>query len=165
MLLATSYGPDEHGRLLSDHLVASGVVLATEPHVVQHTSVARARIGADGAASYDFDVQWQTRSGARRRRPGAPRLLARAGAGPGADAVAADLVDRLAPTTTVTYDVNARPAITGTGPDVVARVERLASRADLVKASDEDLAALWPAASREGRRPAPDASSGPAMSS
>ena len=45
---------------------------------------------------------------------------------------------------TVSYDVNARPAITGTGPDLVARVERTAAVADLVKASDEDLASLYP---------------------
>ena len=44
----------------------------------------------------------------------------------------------------MTYDVNARPAITGTGPDLVARVERMAAIADLVKASDEDLAASTP---------------------
>ena len=44
----------------------------------------------------------------------------------------------------MTYDINARPAITGTGPDLVAQVERVASLADLVRASDEDLAALWP---------------------
>lgn len=143
VLLATSYGPDDHGRLLADHLAASGVLLATEPHVVPRTSVARARVGADGAASYDFDVEW--RLGAVRvddvqvlHIGSLAPLLA-----PGADAVR-ELVERLAPTTTVTYDLNIRPAITGTGPDVVARVEALVARADLVKASDEDLAALWP---------------------
>ncbi len=143
VLLATSYGPDDRGRLLSEHLVASGVVLATDPHVVQHTSVARARIGANGAASYDFDVEW-------RLGPVsvadvevlhvcslAPLL------DPGADVVA-ELVERLAPTSAVSYDLNIRPAITGTGPEVVARVNRLVAQADLVKASDEDLAALWP---------------------
>ena len=45
---------------------------------------------------------------------------------------------------TVTYDVNVRPAVTGSGPDLVARVESVARHADLVKASDEDLAALYP---------------------
>jgi len=143
VLLATSYGPDERGRLLSDHLASSGVVLATDPHVVQHTSVARARIGADGAASYDFDVAWLlgpvavTDVQVLHVCSLAPLL------DPGAEAVA-ELVDRLAPTTTVTYDVNVRPAITGTGPEVMERVDRMAARADLVKASDEDLAALWP---------------------
>src|SRR4029079_10978191 len=48
------------------------------------------------------------------------------------------------PRATVTYDVNARPAVTGTGPDVVARVERMVAVTDLVKASDEDLEALYP---------------------
>lgn len=143
VLLATSYGPDERGRLLSEHLAASGVVPATDPHVVQQTSVARARIGADGAASYDFDVAWRlgpvavTDVQVLHVCSLAPLL------DPGAEVVA-ELVERLAPTTTVTYDVNARPAITGTGPDVVERVERMVAQADLVKASDEDLAALWP---------------------
>jgi fructokinase len=54
------------------------------------------------------------------------------------------LLERLRATSTITYDVNARPAVTGTGPDLVARVERMAAVADLVKASDEDLEALYP---------------------
>ena len=62
---------------------------------------------------------------------------------PGADDVLA-LLGRLRERSTITYDVNARPAVTGTGPDVVARVERMVAVADLVKASDEDLEALYP---------------------
>ena len=42
---------------------------------------------------------------------------------PGADQVLA-LVRGLRGAATVSYDINARPAITGTGPDLVARVER-----------------------------------------
>ena len=143
VLLGTSYGPDDRGRLLSEHLVASGVVLASEPHVVQHTSVARARIGADGAASYDFDVAWRLGPVAVSDVQVLHVCSLAPVLDPGAGVVA-DLVDRLAPTTTVSYDLNARPAITGTGPHVVARVEALVARSDLVKASDEDLAALWP---------------------
>lgn len=143
VLLATSYGPDVRGRLIEDHLAASEVHLARDPHVVTRTSVARARIGADGAASYDFDVTWElgpvaiTDVHVLQVCSLAPLLE------PGATVVD-ELVDRVGPTTTVSYDINARPAITGTGPEIVERVERMVARADLVKCSDEDLAALWP---------------------
>ena len=54
------------------------------------------------------------------------------------------LLERLREVATISYDVNARPAITGTGPDLIDRVERMAGIADLVKASDEDLEAIYP---------------------
>ena len=62
---------------------------------------------------------------------------------PGASTVRS-LVDALRARATITYDVNARPSITGTGPEVVATVEALVSLADVVKVSDEDLETLWP---------------------
>ena len=62
---------------------------------------------------------------------------------PGAEDVRA-LLGRLRDRATVTYDINARPAVTGAGPEVVGRVEQMAAVADLVKASDEDLEALYP---------------------
>ena len=62
---------------------------------------------------------------------------------PGADDVRR-LLERLRPTATVSYDINVRPAVTGTGPDVVRAVEEVVALADLVKASDEDLEALYP---------------------
>jgi fructokinase len=49
----------------------------------------------------------------------------------------------------VTYDVNARPAVTGSGPDLVRATEDVVALADLVKASDEDLAVLYPEDSLE----------------
>lgn len=42
------------------------------------------------------------------------------------------------------YDVNIRQAITGTGPEVRAAVEAMIALSDVVKVSDEDLAALYP---------------------
>ncbi|WP_435770150.1 PfkB family carbohydrate kinase [Nocardioides sp. SYSU DS0651] len=142
--LATSFAPDSHGRVLSAHLADARVVLAADPFVLPRTSRADARIGPAGAASYSFDVGWRM-----------PHVVATAGTrvvhvvslgpllDPGAEEVLA-LVDRLRPEATVTYDVNVRPALTGAGPAVVERVRRMAARADLVKASDEDLLALWP---------------------
>lgn len=144
--LATCFADDPDGTLLADHLAREGVVLAGEPHRGERTSVAVATIGHDGAASYRFEVDW-------RLGPVAPPegTAARvvhvcsysAVLPPGAAAVLAAL-DRLRSDATVSYDVNLRPAITGTGPEVAGRVEQVAALSDVVKASDEDLAALYP---------------------
>ncbi|WP_435743350.1 PfkB family carbohydrate kinase [Nocardioides sp. SYSU DS0663] len=142
--LATAYADDARGALVAAHLEAAGIQLATDPRTIARTSAALATIGTDGAATYSFDLAWEL--GPVADRP-APLVVHACSLGavvaPGAEDVAA-LLRRLRPTATVTYDVNARPAVTGAGPDVVARVERVAALADLVKASDEDLAALWP---------------------
>ncbi|WKN47854.1 carbohydrate kinase [Nocardioides sp. Arc9.136] len=141
---ATAYAEDDHGAMLAEHLAGSGVRLATDPATISRTSTALATIGTDGAASYTFDLAWEL--GPVDPDP-APVVVHTCSLGavlaPGAEDVVA-LLRRLRDRATVTYDVNARPAVTGTGPDVVARVERVAALADLVKASDEDLAALWP---------------------
>jgi fructokinase len=54
------------------------------------------------------------------------------------------LLEKLRPTATISYDVNARPVVTGTSHEVARAVEAVAALADLVKASDEDLEALYP---------------------
>lgn len=139
----TAYADDEHGASIGRHLRAAGVVLASEPASVPRTSTALATIGADGAASYDFDLVWSL--GPLDVEP--PLVVHTCSLGAVLDPGAADVVAllrRLRPHATVTYDVNARPAVTGTGPEVVANVERVVGLADVVKASDEDLAVLWP---------------------
>lgn len=141
--LATAYGDDARGAAIAAHLAADGVASAGDPRVLERTSVARATIGADGAASYDFDLEWRLGD----VEALTPRVVHVCSLGavlaPGCDDVLA-LVERLRRAATISYDINARPALTGTGPDVVARVEAMVARADLVKASDEDLLALWP---------------------
>jgi fructokinase len=108
------------------------------------TSTAEAPIGTSGAAEYVFDIDWRLLP----LNPHEDPLVAHTcslGAVllPGADDVLA-LLGRLRDRSTITYDVNARPTVTGTGPGVVARVERMVAVADLVKASDEDLETLYP---------------------
>jgi fructokinase len=140
----TAWADDPRGRMLREHLDRAGVDLATDPHVLTRTATAAATLGADGAASYEFDLEWQI--GPVPVEP-SPLVVHTCSLGavlaPGAAAVLA-LVSRLREVATISYDVNARPAITGTGPDVVQLVERMAAVSDIVKASDEDLAALYP---------------------
>ena len=141
---ATSFADDERGRMIAEHLKGAGVQLATDPGAVARTSTALATIGSDGAAHYDFDLEWRLRP-VEQAEP--PLVVHTCSLGavlmPGADDVHA-LLSELHGKATISYDVNARPAITGTGPDIVARVERMVAISDLVKASDEDLTALYP---------------------
>lgn len=141
---ATSFADDERGRLIADHLESAGVQLATDPGAIERTSTAEATIGVDGAAEYEFDLEWRLNPVGT---DPAPVVVHTCSLGavlmPGADDVH-DLLQRLRESATVTYDINARPAITGTGPDLLDRVERMAGVADLVRASDEDLEALYP---------------------
>lgn len=142
----TCFSGDRFGRMLSVHLDAAGVRLTGDPGSVLRSSSAVATLGEDGAASYEFDIDW---------RPG-PLELAddlepvvvhtssyAATLPPGADEVFA-AVESVRTRATVSYDVNARPAVTGLGADVRRRVERLVAVSDVVKASDEDLEALYP---------------------
>lgn len=139
----TAWADDERGAVLAQHLADAGVALATDPLVLERTATAAATIGPDGAASYVFDLDWRIGP----VDPGRPVAVHVCSIGavlePGASQVV-ELLRGLEGRATVSYDVNARPAITGTGPELVASVERMAAVADVVKASDEDLAALYP---------------------
>lgn len=142
---ATSFAEDDRGKLVRAHLDEAGVSLAVDPNAVDRTSTAIATIAADGGASYEFDLDWRLQ-GVDGIGPGAIAVhTCSLGAvlHPGADDVL-ELVTRLRQTATVTYDVNARPAITGNGAGTVEAVERMVAVSDIVKASDEDLAALYP---------------------
>ncbi len=149
--LCSAWAADSHGELLARHLVDNEVRVAGDPLRLSRTASATATIGPDGAATYDFDITWD---------PGTPVLPADArvvvmacgsiGAvlDPGAVVVRSEMAQRRG--AALTYcDLNARPQVTGLGQGVVARAEQVVALADLVKGSDEDLAALWPGASEE----------------
>ena len=132
--------------MIGAQLDRAGVRLASDPAAADHTSSAIATIGTDGAASYEFDLVWRLNP-LRLDESLEPVVVHTSSLGavlaPGADDVVA-VVEGLRPSATISYDVNARPVVTGTGPEIIARVERLAALGDVVKASDEDLEALWP---------------------
>lgn len=142
--LATAYAADRLGELLAAHLASAGVEYAGDPRILDRTSTARATIGADGSAAYAFDLD------GRLPVPSPSALPVHVHVGsisavlePGT-ATIADALAGLGASATISYDVNARPGVTGVGADVVARVEAIVARSDVVKASDEDLEALFP---------------------
>lgn len=141
---ATAFADDPYGAMLRAHLDRAGVRLASDPAAISRTSSARATIGQDGSASYVFDIDWQLNPVELETPPLAVHTCSLGAVlRPGCDDVVA-LLDRHRTTATITYDINARPSITGTGAEVVAQVERVAALADVVRASDEDLEALYP---------------------
>jgi fructokinase len=141
--LLTAVGDDERGTALARHLNQAAVGLVGDPRILERTATSMATIAADGSASYTFDIEW--------RLPAVPDLeplvvhacSIAAVREPGASDVRR-LLERLRPRATISYDVNARPAVTGAGTELVRAVEEVAALADLVKASDDDLATLYP---------------------
>ncbi len=135
----THIGDDAAGRSISDYVKAAGAHLVPESIAATRTPTAAATIADDGSASYTFDLDWQL-SGTP---PVAPPLFVHTGSiaavrEPGCLAVAA-LLDAYRVSATVTIDPNVRPSLI-VDPDLAReRIERLVERADIVKASDEDL--------------------------
>ncbi|MEZ0490900.1 carbohydrate kinase [Kineococcus sp. TBRC 1896] len=142
--LLTRLGDDAHGRLLTDHLAAAGVRLLPGAVDADRTSVARAEVDAEGRASYDFDLVW--------RVPDTPlppdlALLHTGSIGAAVDPgarTALDLLRSVRGRATTSYDPNVRPAFFESPAAALARVEEFVAAADVVKASDEDLAWLLP---------------------
>lgn len=112
--------------------------------LVARTSTATATIGADGQASYEFDIRWQR---LRADFGSLPRLLhtgsIAAFVQPGADSVL-EIVASLPEDVVVTVDPNIRPALVGDARAARRRFEALGRFADIVKLSDEDAAFLYP---------------------
>lgn len=142
------YGADEHGKMIDEHLRASGVLLPVGADG-KKTSIAQANIGADGAAHYDFDIDWSLDAAAEKLAEVAKSATAvhvgsiGAMLEPGATTVL-ETVRKASATALISYDPNCRPTIV---PDAsVARdwAENIVRYSDVVKASDEDLLWLYP---------------------
>ncbi|MDO5495393.1 MAG: carbohydrate kinase [bacterium] len=141
--LATHIGCDDRGARISDELTADGVQLTRGSVSAPRTSTATALLDDDGAATYAFEIDWRLE----------PHLRAVEGGHLHTGSIAVTLdpgatsVRRLAEASragaTISYDPNARPAIMGEVAQARAQVEALASFADVVKVSDEDLAWLY----------------------
>ncbi|HWH26320.1 MAG TPA: carbohydrate kinase [Pseudolysinimonas sp.] len=143
-LLHTSFGADSHGSLIAQRLEDSAVALTPESVNTEPTSIAEATIGVDGAASYRFAVEWDPADIVIDPPPsivhtGSISALLEPGA-----AVVERIVRDLREVSTVSYDPNVRPQLMGSPDFARRRVESHVANADVVKASDEDLAWLYP---------------------
>lgn len=144
--LAACVGDDERGGRVGEHLAGHGVRLTAGSHRPGRTSTAQASIGADGAASYTFDLDWtpdlqpvlaeptryahvHTGSLATALPPGAATVL--------------DALGAVREHATVSYDPNIRPSLVDPA-GALAAVEGVVALSDVVKASDEDVAHLYP---------------------
>jgi fructokinase len=135
----THIADDERGRRIVEYVEASGVRLVPGSTGAARTPTAAADIDEMGAATYTFDIEWQL-SGTPEV---APPLVAHTGSiagflDPGALATAA-LLDAYRLSATITFDPNVRPALIEDHDQAVDRINRLVEKADVVKASDEDL--------------------------
>ncbi|WP_395358799.1 carbohydrate kinase [Streptomyces sp. YH02] len=142
--LLTQLADDTTGRLIEAHLKGAGVRVETGD-LPERTPSAVVGLDARGQASYTFDIAWTLKSGPPADlAPGHVHIGSIAAVtAPGAAAVLAG-TERLRERATVSYDPNVRPELMGEHGSAVARVERCVTLSDLVKASDEDLAWLYP---------------------
>lgn len=142
------YGTDDYGMLIEEHLRANSV-LTPLPADDLPTSVARALLDPAGGARYTFDLEWQLPALAE----ALPQLLdgttvlhtgsIAAMLRPGADAVL-QAVERARSAATISYDPNCRPSIITDVSYAREQAEKFVALSDVVKASDEDLAWLYP---------------------
>ncbi len=143
--LLTWLGHDVYGDMARRHLAASGVTVTGESVSAPSTPMAIARLQPDGSADYEFEISFDLPSPETVQEN--PHVLHFGSIGavlePGATK-ASDLINRLRSTATICYDPNVRPGVMGNRQRMRPVVARALAVADVVKASDEDLAWLEP---------------------
>lgn len=147
------YGDDEYGAMIHEHL-RSNDVQEVLPADGLPTSTARGTLDPVGAASYEFDMVWDLSA----FDPASSDVLAdsqllHTGSiatvlEPGAGTVRA-AVERARPHATISYDPNVRPSFVTNHSQAIEDVERFVALSDVVRASDSDLAWLYPERSVE----------------
>jgi fructokinase len=152
--LLARLGPDMLARRVRDHLSTNGVGLEAVVDAAEPATLAVVALDAQGRATYDFWLRgaadWQWTDAELAPHPGADCAALHTGSlaswtGPGDRAIAAMLRrTRQQDACTLSFDPNVRPDLLG-DPEVARPVvESLVATAHVVKASDEDLAWLWP---------------------
>lgn len=142
--LFSQWGTDPDGDILDDHFTAARVGIVPGTQMSGRTSRAIARLDATGAAKYDFDIAWDPATSASldgytHVHTGSIAAVMQPGAG-----TVARIVGALAPHATISVDPNARPSLMGAAAKAREVLQQCLVHADVVKASDEDIAFFWP---------------------
>ncbi len=147
---------DVLGRRLRAHLQANGVDLSHSVAAAEASSLAIVALQDDGSAAYDFRVDgtadWQwTDDELATALDGVSALHvgSLAVTTPPGGAVLRRLAARAADSATVSFDPNVRQLLMGPAEEVLGVVHELLAVADIVKASDEDVAWLEPGRTAE----------------
>ena len=153
VVFAGRIGRDEYGDMIAAHLQDNDVRSLLEPDA-SPSSVATARLDPTGAASYEFELDWTLPSAEdlahRLQEACGDGLLVHVHAGSIATMLApgdASVMGALAaaqPHATISYDPNVRPSIVPDREFARARAEEVVRLSDVVHASDEDIAWLYP---------------------
>lgn len=142
--IAAWWGPDERGDRIAAWASERHVDVVAGTAAAAKTSVAFATLDADGRATYEFDLTWDvptidelasfghlhTGSIGATLEPGGSKVVS--------------IAEAMRAHGTVSYDPNIRPALMASPDAVGPRVEALIALSDVVKASDEDVAWLYP---------------------
>ena len=145
----THIGTDAYGRRISEYVESSGAQLVSGSTNATGTATARAVLDTAGSATYSFDIDW-----ALTGTPEVPPpVVVHTGSiaavlDPGCLATKA-LVDTYRLSATFTFDPNIRPALIADADAARSRIDRLLERADVIKASSEDLHWIDPTRSPE----------------
>jgi fructokinase len=142
--ILTAIGDDDRGAALRDHLAGSHVDIRQGP-VLPRTSSAVARVGVEGAATYEFDISWPAvdppdLSDVGILHTGSIAFFCR----PGAAAVGELLRTAHDSGVVTTLDPNVRPALVGDRDTAVRNLEATLPSVDVLKLSDEDASWLYP---------------------
>lgn len=146
-LLITEIGDDARGQRIAEHVRASGARLA--PSSIQAdavTSTATARLDADHAADYDFDLSWSLAPQALPDSIGLHVGSLGASLRPGRKAVLEMVHQAAAQDMFVSFDPNVRPVFVTDRVAAWKDLAQIAALSTLVKVSDEDVDALRPGA-------------------
>lgn len=142
---AARFGKDRYGDLIRDHLAGERLLTLTPgTDEAAQTSTAAAHLDENGAATYTFDLTWDVGAALDAEPVGHLHTGSIAATLPPGAADVAAAARRTRQTGTISYDPNARPSIMGSAQEVRPQIEEIIALSDVVKASDEDIAWLYP---------------------